>query len=292
MAYTDHNLCLPHPELNDEDFLALTAWEMDASQDAPKCCRKTYHLNFIAKDPDNRWQIYHPQHMRGNLANYDGPVVCDGHEEREYSVAYINSVIARANEKGFLVTYNHPVWSLQDYTDYAGLKGLWGVEVYNNECYRQGYFDNSANAYHDLLNKGNRLVPLATDDVHNISHAFGGWIMVGAEKLTYKAVIEALEKGDFYASTGPEIHSVTLEGKTLTVKCSDAQRINLITHGRMCSSVKAQDGASLTEAVLDLTRWFEEDPQLHSGDDFFRVTVVDAQGRTSYTRAFFRDELA
>ena len=291
VAYTDHNLCLPHPELNDGEFLALTAWEMDASEDAPKFYRKTYHLNFIAKDPANRWQIYHPKYMRGNLANYDGPVVCDGQEEREYSVAYINSVIARANEKGFLVTYNHPVWSLQDYTDYAQLKGLWGTEVFNSECYQQGYFDNSANAYQDLLKKGNRLVPLATDDVHGLGRAFGGWVMVGAEALSYEAVIAALEKGDLYATTGPDIYSVTLEDNTLTVKCSDAAYVNLITNGRMCKAVRAKEGPALNEAVFDLTRFFEEEPETHSDDDFLRITVVDEQGKTAYTRAFFRDEL-
>ena len=291
VAYTDHNLCLAHPELNDPDFLALTSWEMDISENKPKCQRKTYHLNFIAKDPENCWQIYHPNNMWGNLLKYDGPIVCDGQEVRSYDIDYVNSVIARANEKGFLVTYNHPIWSLQDYTDYAGLKGLWGVEVFNNECYRQGYFDNCANVYQDLLKLGTRLFPLATDDVHAIEHAFGGWVMIGAEKLSYEAVIEALEKGDFYATTGPDIHSIAIEGKTLTVKCSDAHRINLIPNGRMCSSIMAQDGQSMTEASFDLTRFFEEEPQLQRPDDFIRITVVDDHGCTAYSRAFFRDEL-
>lgn len=291
VAYTDHNLCLPHPELNDGAFLALTAWEMDASESKPKGYRKTYHLNFIAKDPANRWQIYHPKNLRENQLKHESLVVCDGPEEREYSVTYINSVIARANEKGFLVTYNHPIWSLQDYTDYAELKGLWGTEVFNSECYQQGYFDNSANAYQDLLKKGNRLVPLATDDVHGLSNAFCGWVMVGAEELTYETVIAALEKGDLYATTGPDIYSVTLEDKTLTVKCSEATYINLITNGRMCQTIRAKEGPALNEAVFDLTRFFEESPEMQSENDFLRVTVIDAQGKTAYTRAFFRDEL-
>ena len=47
----------------------------------------------------------------------------------EYSVDCVNDMIARANEAGFLVCYNHPVWSMQNYADYADLKGLWGIEV-------------------------------------------------------------------------------------------------------------------------------------------------------------------
>ena len=292
VAFTDHELCIPHPELDEENFLALTSWELAASEEKPKGYRKTYHLNFIAKEQHNRWQVFHPKYLWGNLLKYDGPIVCDGHEERSYDPDCINSIIARANEKGFLVTYNHPIWSLQDYTDYIGLKGLWAVEVNNNECYRTGYFDNSANVYQDLLKQGNRLFPVAADDVHNPDLAFGGWIMVGAEKLTYEAVIAALEKGDFYASTGPEIYGVTLEDKTLTVKCSQATHINLVTNCRMNKLAWAKDGPLLTETSFDLTRWLDEDPQMQTPDDFIRVTVVDEHGNTAYSRAYFRDELA
>jgi hypothetical protein len=45
----------------------------------------------------------------------------------EYTAEAINAVVAKANEKGYLVTYNHPVWSLENYNDYAPMKGLWGM---------------------------------------------------------------------------------------------------------------------------------------------------------------------
>ena len=41
--------------------------------------------------------------------------------------------IARASEKGYLVTYNHPAWSMQDARDYIGLEGIWCVEMFNGE---------------------------------------------------------------------------------------------------------------------------------------------------------------
>ena len=50
-------------------------------------------------------------------------------------------VIAAANEKGYLVTYNHPEWSRQDYPDYAPLKGIWGMELCNYSSSVSGYND-------------------------------------------------------------------------------------------------------------------------------------------------------
>ena len=60
---------------------------------------------------------------------------------RVYTVDCVNDMIQRANDEGCLVSYNHPVWSLQNYSDYIDLKGLWGVELYNTGCARNGYFE-------------------------------------------------------------------------------------------------------------------------------------------------------
>ena len=46
-----------------------------------------------------------------------------------------------------------------------------------------------------------------------------------AKELSYGAVIEALEKGDFYASTGPEIRELSFEGREVLLRCSNARQI-------------------------------------------------------------------
>ena len=60
---------------------------------------------------------------------------------RNYDIDFVNKVIEIANNEGCLVSYNHPVWSLQNYSDYIGLKGLWGIEWFNSACNRMGYID-------------------------------------------------------------------------------------------------------------------------------------------------------
>lgn len=298
VAFTDHEVCIAHPELNDPDFLALTSYELENNAPrpagAPKAVRHTYHLNFLAKDPENRWQSFHPKYCWGNILNYQDQVVCDGYEEREYSVEYVNSLIAKANTKGFLVTYNHPAWSQQSYPDYAGLKGLWATEVFNNECYRQGYDDNNAVAYHTLLQQGNHLFPVATDDFHSMpdeNAIAGGWVMVGAKALTYAAMIDALEKGDFYASTGPEILGLTLEDDILTVTCSEAVHVDFISHFQMAKRVAAPSGQTITQARFNISKWAEFARTQDAEQAFFRVTVTDKAGHIAYTRAYWLTEL-
>lgn len=113
--------------------------------------------------------------------------------------------------------------------------------------------------------------------------------MVGAKDLNYDSVIEALEKGDFYMSCGPEITDVYMEGNVLKVACSDAQRINLESHGRMAKVVIADD-VPLQEAEFDLENFFSQvdrnDPNV-----YVYVTVTASDGSYATTRAFYLNEL-
>ena len=296
VAYTDHEVCIPHPELSDENFLPLTGYE--AAFQTPseqKFLRKTYHLCFISKDPTNRWQVYDPTFIVGNSGKYAEQVICDGFESRSYSLEQVNDAIARANAHGFFVTYNHPTWSLQDYTDYAVLKGLWAMEVYNNHCLRIGFDDNNSRIYQDLLNLGNHMYPLATDDFHRIETPdwiAGGWVMVGAEKLEYSSVIKAMEAGDFYASTGPSIHSLTLDSTTLRFSCTDAQSVLLFTHSRHAKEFKAENGAFTQNGEFDLAPWLNYWKE-HDQEDkaFIRLVVIGPDGSRAYTRAYWYNEL-
>lgn len=291
VAFTDHETCFSHQDLNDEEFLALTGYEMLTNQwDVPISHAKTYHFNFIAKDPDNRWQIFNPKY-RPSIRKHADKIVCDGYEERQYDIDQMNSIIARARERGFLVTYNHSVWSMQDTRDYIGLKGLWGVEVFNGECFMLGADDYMSQTYHELLKEGNRVFPLATDDTHSPRAIGMGWIMVGAQELTYSSVIEALEKGDFYASTGPEIHSLILDGNTVKITFSEAVTVNLVSHCRIRTRYVAEPGKMLTSAEFDLTRWLNECMDEWKEKAFFRICVTDGSGRKAYTRAYWRDEI-
>ena len=290
LALTDHEICLSHPELNDEDFLTLTSYELLVEDGSPKINAKVYHLNFIAKDPDNRWQFHHPN-LRPYIAKYVDQLIYDGPEIRTYGLAETNALIAKAKEKGFLAIYNHPVWSMQTTDDYAGLKGLWGAEVYNHASYLIGYEEGTSQCYQEILRAGSQVFPVAADDAHKPQDVGGGWVMIYAEDLRYDAVIDAMERGDLYASSGPEIRSLTLEGNTVRITCSDAVTVSMVTHGRHAKRVLAAPGEKLNEAAFDLTTWLEKTTEDTYDKAFFRLLVTDAAGNKAYTRPYRRSEL-
>lgn len=293
VAFSDHEVCLAHPELCDEDFLALTSYELATTDihdtSIPKPYRKTFHLNFLSKKLDNRWQVYEHARAWGNSLTYEDQLVTDGFEHREYSVEDMNRIIAKANEHGFLVTYNHPVWSQQDYSDYSQLKGLWATEVFNTECYRQGYNDDQDKVLQDLICLGNKVFPVAADDFHTLGdlHLAQGWVMVGAKELSYDAMIEALEKGDFYASTGPDFLSVTLDGIYVDVKSTPARSIDIITNFRYCKRVSGED---ITEARFGLGWIREQVAAVNDENACFRLVITDNNGKKAYTRPYYLNE--
>ena len=283
LCLTDHNTIANHSDMNEPDFLMLTGVEININApDYGAVGGQTYHLNLIAKNPTNLWSPAKVFRRFPAAAEYEDKMQCE-EMDLQYNTDSVNAMIAKANEKGFLVMYNHPSWSCQSYPDYAPLKGLWAMEVRNSECCLLGHNENNFRVYRDLLMLGNKIFPLGTDDMHKPRALGQSWIMVGAKELRYNSVIEALENGDFYMSCGPEITSLCVEGNVLKITCSDAQRINVETYGRPAGVVIAED-KPLREAEIPLDTFFAR----FDGDPaaFIYVTVTAPYGSYSITRPY------
>lgn len=293
VAFTDHEIIVPHNDLTDENFLAITSCEEYVNESVPNATFqfiKTYHFNFYAKDKNATvnpafcerkiWLKNSLQYVTDEMRKTDCVV--------PYDVESVNQLIQRANELGFLVSYNHPRWSQQTYEDYGDLKGLWGVEVHNTGCVCMGYNETDI-PYEELLKKGNNVLPLATDDTHEPAHAFGGFTMIEAEKLDYDTVFSAMKNGCMYASTGPLIDEITFENNKLTVRGSAVNQIVLNTERRWCKVVSGND---ITQAEFDLSDYFSANEQFeHRLPLFIRITMIDKYGKKAWTRAYSIEEL-
>ena len=288
VAFTDHEVLIDCSDLCDENFVAINACELSVGGpkvdlDSPTPSAKVAHINFFAKDQSNTVtpfyndKYYHPkfEDMR--------PFVKPGEEfDRRYTHESINAMVARAHELGYLVSLNHPVWSLQTAEDYLGYEGFDFIEVHNTGCAVSGFHE-SDTAYNDMMKDGKSIMPVADDDNHNIyefegprTDSFGGWIVLDAPKLDYPTVISALEQGDFYASTGPEIYSIVLDGGVLTVRCSPIKRAFLITQGRQQSQAFAPEGETITAASF----------KFRVAATRFRIRIEDEYGRRAYTKIY------
>jgi len=289
VAYTDHDVLLPHNELTDCSFLALNGYEMEINGSNGKTC----HICLVALEPDNLKQVcwHRSRYLFGHAPEHITEVSFYEDEPdyvREYTHECISDMMRRGRDHGFFVTYNHPAWSLEDYRDYSGYDGMHAMEICNFGCISEGYPDYNPRVYDDMLRAGKRIFCIATDDNHNVYpkdspryDSFGGFTVIKAEKLDYRMITSALEKGHFYASQGPEINELYYEDGKLYIKTSPAARIDFSFGTRRALPLIASKGESICEASC----------QIPPDSIYVRVTVTDARGKPANTNAYFTDTL-
>lgn len=295
VAYTDHDILIPHDELNDGEFLALHGFEMEINDPTPCPNReiKTCHICFVGIDPENITQpMWHREwYLFGNAPKHRDEVVFDENEPdyvRRFSGEGISEIMNIGREKGFFVTYNHPTWSLEAYPDYMSYNGMHAFEMYNGGCLAAGFADYHPRVYDDMLMGGKRLYCIGSDDNHNgapresrRSDSGWAWTMIKADSLNYSDITKALVDGNFYASEGPEILELSMDNGRIIVRCSEADRIICNYGVRHAEMAIHDDFSPVTEAS------FTMDPAWK----YFRITVIDKNGKTACTNAYYVDEL-
>ncbi len=288
VAFTDHNVLIDHSDLTDERFLALNGYEVDITEKEnprPFGSKKTCHLCFIAKDPAIRTQVCYNKnkYLTPDREYLREKLTFDRDDyERVYSREGVNDAIRLGKENGFYVTYNHPTWSRESWPEYSGYEGMDAMEIWNSACNVLGYPEVNDRVYDDLLSQNKRLFCVAADDIHKPVHLALGWIVLRAPELSYGAVIEALEKGYYYASTGPEIRDLWVEDGTVHVTAAPVREICFSTGSRHAKRAVSEDGSPITEA---------EFPLKPETDGYFRVTVTDEIGRKAWTNAYWAEEM-
>lgn len=284
VAFTDHEHIIDNSYLNDSEFLAITSCEIAIKQSMGKSTlnnktMKVCHLNLYAKDSSNvDTPCYNStyDHFINDSIKEEIVHSC-GEYERIYSKEGISDIIKTANEKGFLVSYNHPRWSLENATDYLGYEGLWAVEIYNNECFFSGLYEYDINVYDDFLRSGQKIACTATDDCHSLITACGGFVMINAEKLNYGEIMNALENHNFYASTGPLIKNLYLEDDMAYITIEKGKEVTLSTAGRRSDRKEVQNEGE------EETISFKIFPE----DIYVRFDVIDKYGKRANTNAYF-----
>jgi hypothetical protein len=197
----------------------------------------------------------------------------------QYTKECINEMIKIANDKGFIVSYNHPTWSLENATDYLNYKNLWAVEIYNHSCWITGLYEYDINVYDDLLRSGSRLGCIAGDDSHSLKSTCGGYVMINADKLEYDSIMNALENYNFYASTGPVIKELYVEDDKAYLTFEKGEYATMSTKGRRVEKQEATDVNGENKVCFTIL------PE----DGYIRFDVVDKYGKRANTCAYFLD---
>ncbi len=296
LAITDHEVPHDHSAMTEADFLMLTGYEAYIRPSATgkyNPFKPEVHINLFARDPHNV-----------GFVNFSDPyckyvsdpaakeafvkVGADPALPRAYTVDYINEFVQAAKDNGYLAAYNHATWSLEYEEMILNYDGFFSMEISNYSSWIMNRMEYNGALYDKLLRQGKRLFVHSADDNHNGApfgsprcDSFGGYAMVLAKELTYPAVIEALEKGDFYSSMGPTITELTFDGSHVHIETSPAQQITMFIGGKKTYFEAGTKDAPVTAADFEIS---EKAP-------YVRFSVYDFDGHFADTRAFFRDEL-
>ncbi len=296
VAYTDHEIICDQSHLTDDTFLAITSSEYSINDSKP-CfeipdgkymdawrSKKVIHLGVYSKDPHNTFQPAANLDSLGWKKDAYKDIFKGDDYKREYTLESLNETIKRLNEGGFLVSLNHPNWSLNDMDDYLNLEGLWSLEILNYATERISGAEYCPYIYDHMVRKGKNLNLFCNmgDDNHNrggsFDHSFGGSTIIGAKELKYDQVMNALEKGEFYCASGknpPKINALYVEDNIIKVDCSPATDVFLTGMGRNFRYAST-NGEEITHAEFKL------DPQ----DIMFRVTVRDKYNNNAHTHFY------
>ena len=194
---------------------------------------------------------------------------------------------------------NHPNfgWAVKA-NDMMNLRGERFFEVYNGHPHVHNYGDSTTYGMDELwdalltryIQDGKPpLYGLATDDSHNyleykvgLSNPGRGWIMVRATDLTPEALIGALEKGDFYASTGVLLKDVQAQKEVLSVEvdAKPGTRYTIQFWGSRSTGRGAQDYKRI---LLKETKGTRASFTLTSKDLYVRAKIIsDTQQKNPF----------
>lgn len=197
-------------------------------------------------------------------------------------------VARRAAEAGAFIGIAHPAWSQLTIEDGRALDSAHAVEIYNHGCAIENDRGDGWYLLDQMLTEGHRLSAFATDDAHfKTPDHFGGWVHVKAESLDPDALLSALKAGQYYSSQGPQIHSIEMNGKEISISCSPVDTITVLCG---TSRTAIRNGRAITDASFDLAK-LEKGWLLKKISPWFRVVVIDNGGKRAWSNPIWWDEL-
>jgi len=190
-------------------------------------------------------------------------------------------------EAGGIPAINHPNFGWAFGTDVLKkLENVKLVEIASGHPYVNmeggGGVPSVEKMWDDVLTSGKTLYGIAVDDSHHLKFESTkgdvalpgkGWIVVRAASLTPEAIMKALERGEFYASKGPELADYTVTDSIISVTLRERGEAKFRTQ------FIGSGGRVLLESV--------ENPATYTirGDEgYVRTKVIDSNGNAAWTQ--------
>lgn len=253
-----------------------TNWiKHEVSGDTTKVLLKTFEEYAPIFEEDGRFLVlrseeitdrFEEHHAHLNATNVQEVIQPQGGNSMvEVLQNNIDAVTAQRDSTGepIMVHINHPNFFYSiSVDDMIQLSGERFFEVYNGHHRVNNEGDSthvSTEVMWDLINiaylaDGKPLIyGLATDDTHNYhetgrewSNAGRGWVQVNADSLSTGALIEAMEAGHFYSSTGVELSHLSFDEGVLRLEVAQESGVEY-----EIKLVGVRDGSSAIDVISE-----------------------------------------
>lgn len=260
MALTDHRIYNYANYAQDVEMTIVPGMEMDRSM------------------PDRGVHCFHAVSI--------GPAREDGNgfaQDQRFETGAVRDqfefqkVLDMLHENGNMTIYCHPEWSNTPAREFEQLQGNFAMEIWNSGCAMEHDLDSNAAYWDELLMQGKRIFGVATDDGHAMEHHCNGWVRVNAQN-DLPSILDALNRGAFYASCGPEIYDFRVEDGVAVLDCSPCRYAGF-RFGHMPSRLTRARELPVTHATYAVPDYFT----------YLRGIVMDEQGRRAWTNPIFLD---
>jgi hypothetical protein len=204
---------------------------------------------------------------------------------------------------GFAIV-NHPLlhWSMTA-DDLGGLRGVKAFEVWNGGTHTNNLggagSPGTEELWDQVLSRGLLLYGVGADDAHEFKDPSfpmaltipgRAWIMVRASELTAEAIVAAMERGDFYATTGLELsdYEVTPKAISITIRVKTRFKYDVAfigRDGRVLKKVPVPNDAPAAGAPGGQPR--TPPPVVYDirGDEgYVRAKITDSNGYVAWTQ--------
>ena len=262
----------------DEKFLILPGVEWDTG-DAIHV--PVYHILGIGMDRETVDFYRGAPYEGAPLGNTHGGVWTGARSGRKKYHPHPQAIIDAIRAAGGIAILAHPAWSVMAPEEMMDLHGLAGAEIFNSVSgfpYNPGR--DEASYYWDIWGKQGKMVgAFAGDDSHHYDgEETKAFTMVNATALHRDAIMEALRRGNFYASCGPRFHSIEydVESGEITAECSrDVQAVVFK------SNTPWPDGS-----YQEIGGKGRASYQIMFQDRFVRIELIDGNGRKAWCSPF------
>lgn len=273
---TDHEVYWNSEEQDQEDFLVLAGAERAFLPNAEHPYLLSYqeqkhcHMNLI-------WDVTAGPCGYAHDEPLPRPV--------DWGISSWNRYVRDFRQHNQLVIYNHPAWSHTDFETLLAIEGCFAFEVWNSGSVKDvgGHTDDAIWDY--CLSRGKRIWAVAGDDTHHYGPDFqicgASATVVVTDDFSRAGLVTALKKGDFYPTTGPMIHELSIRGGVLHLECTPAALVQICGGSRWGRSFYAAPDQSLTEV----------DWEIKPNMNYFRLKIFDHQGNMAWSQPIFMEDL-